>query len=256
MLTSHLATYNDWGTDWFSHWETEGQMVPNVIRKKRWEKVSITQALYERGKLTAGSYGLGFGVGKESLPDFFASRGVNITATDLPGAHKTANSVCLGDLPNVVCPTSQFGKLVDYRPVDMNDIPTNLRDFDFVWSTSSLEHIGGIKAGSDFIIESLKCLKSGGVAVHATEYNLQGDKKTVDWSGLCLFKEQDIRNIEQMCRAAGARLVDVDLTPGAHVNDQYISVGMGAADKPHITVRQTRSPRCVFTSILLIIEKD
>ena len=57
-----------------------------------------------------------------------------------------------------------------FRAVDMNDIPPDLRGFDFTWSSCALEHLGTLRAGADFVVEQMTCLRPGGVAVHTTEY--------------------------------------------------------------------------------------
>ncbi|MBV5337004.1 MAG: hypothetical protein J0653_03215, partial [Deltaproteobacteria bacterium] len=72
---------------------------------------------------------------------------------------------------------------------------------DFCWSSCSLEHLGSIKAGLDFIKASLKTLKVGGVAVHTTEYNVSSDEATIDNNPtLVLFRRCDIQGLVEELR--------------------------------------------------------
>ena len=49
-----------------------------------------------------------------------------------------------------------------------------------LWSSCSLEHLGSISHGIEFILNSLKCLKQHGVAVHTTEFNLSSNEETLN----------------------------------------------------------------------------
>ena len=59
----------------------------------------------------------------------------------------------------------------------MNAISPRYRDFDFCWSSCSLERLGSIEAGLNFIKASINTLKVGGVAVHTTEYNVSSNRR-------------------------------------------------------------------------------
>jgi hypothetical protein len=48
----------------------------------------------------------------------------------------------------------------------------DLSTYDFIWSSCSLEHLGSLELGEQFIYNSLKHLKPGGVCPH-DEYNAQ-----------------------------------------------------------------------------------
>ena len=82
-----------------------------------------------------------------------------------------------------ICPSDRFFRQVRYRNVDMNFIPEDLRDFDFVWSSCALEHIGSLRHGLDFILHAMDCLKPGGWAIHTTEFNLTSNPRGSPFSG-------------------------------------------------------------------------
>ena len=74
-----------------------------------------------------------------------------------------------------ICPEDEFRRLVDFRYCDMNNISSDLHEFDFCWSCCALEHLGSLSAGLRFIERSLDTLRPGGWAVHTTEFNLFSD---------------------------------------------------------------------------------
>jgi len=81
------------------------------------------------GALTSGRRGLGFAVGVETLPAFFASRRIDMLATDLPADYRAAqdwqrsgqHSSHLAQLfrPELV-DAERFVRHVELLPVNMN----------------------------------------------------------------------------------------------------------------------------------------
>jgi hypothetical protein len=151
----------------------------NAYHRKVWEWCYILEALRESNSFEPGSRALGFGVGREPIVAAVAARGVHVQATDQPATTAEAwtrtnqFSESLDGLRNDgICNPSTFGTNVSFRPVDMTQIPKDLRDFDMLWSSCCLEHLGSPQNGLDFVLESLECLRRGGVAVHTTEFDI------------------------------------------------------------------------------------
>ena len=207
---------------------------PIIYHRKLWEWVYIAQAVYERGLLKPGKKGLAFGVGEECTPDLFASYGCKILATDL-GSEQAAAAGWIKDGQNAggnirklnkykFCNEKQFEERVSYRDVDMNDIPDDIRNFDFCWSACALEHLGGLKKGIEFIKNSLNTLRSGGIAVHTTEYNLSSNDDTVDAKGTCIYRKCDIENLVKVLEAEGHYVYPLDLHIGNGVVDNFVDL--------------------------------
>ena len=57
---------------------------PSHMHRKNWEFVWIIAVLHRAGLLRTGKRALGFGVGNEPLPAFFAKVGMEVLATDAP----------------------------------------------------------------------------------------------------------------------------------------------------------------------------
>lgn len=234
----------------YLHWQGEP---PPPYHRKHWEFAYIAQALDVRGLLKTGKRGLGFGVGREPLPVLFAQHGAEILATDSPIANPLWDesgqySRDLFDLPGM---TKELTQLVTHRPVDMTAVPYDLHgQFDFVWSAGSLEHLGSLGAGIDFIWSSLACLKPGGTAVHTTEYNLSSNENTLDGGEVVIYRECDIKALAYDLIRAGYE-IELNLERGNDEFDRYIDPPPYKSS-PHIRLL---FGGYVMTSIGLIIHK-
>ena len=208
---SQLVTASQMRSETYRAWCREMRLEPRMHRKT-WEFAYILQVLDIAGVVRPGSRGLGFGVGLEPIPAVLAARGCEVTVTDLPpeearglgwAAMSERGPAELNQ--DGICPADEFARRVRWQPVDMNAIPGELRsgEFDFVWSSCALEHLGSIALGQAFILNSLECLKPTGVAVHTTEFNLSSDVVTADATPIVLFRRRDILKTLESCRARG-----------------------------------------------------
>ncbi|MES0192041.1 MULTISPECIES: hypothetical protein [unclassified Mesorhizobium] len=69
---------------------------------------------------------------------------------------------------------AKFDDHVSFMSVDMTVAPHPNEAFDFCWSVCSLEHLGSLKAGMDFVMESKGKLKGR----HRRSYDrIQSDSK-------------------------------------------------------------------------------
>jgi SAM-dependent methyltransferase len=107
----------------------------------------------------------------------------------------------------------------------MNDIPADLAGrFDACWSTCSLEHLGSLQHGLDFIENSLSVLRPGGIAVHTTEFNLVSNNKTLDAPGLCVYRRRDMEALAARLIAQGHQVLPLNFHPGEEELDEVIDV--------------------------------
>jgi SAM-dependent methyltransferase len=202
------------------------------LYRKNWEWVYIAQALHERGLLAPGKRGVGFAVGTEPLVALFAKHGIQVTATDLPESKLQANNLSwksgkqhsahLSALEYTkVCDRKTFYRNARFLPVDMTDIPDSLGGFDFCWSSCALEHLGGVQKGKDFILNALKVLKPGGIAIHTTEYNLSGDGNGETIYGI-VFGSRFFEELRDEITAMGHDFAPLDFRLGTHPLDDHI----------------------------------
>lgn len=267
MLTSHLCTQADMNRPDFQEWGTRMKL-GWYYHRKLWEWAYIAQALHERAMLCPGVRGLGFAVGQEPLTALFASMGSEVTASDLhPEAEEAAGwakaSAHASNLEAIdlrgICPADELARRVTFRGVDMNRIPPDLRDYDFVWSSCAFEHLGSLEAGVRFLVSALDCLRPGGVAVHTTELNLSSDRRTIEDGPTVLYRERDLREVAAVFKALG-HAIELDFGRGHGPADRYVD------EPPYYQVQPAREPSMahlklrygsfVITSFGLIVQKS
>jgi 2-polyprenyl-3-methyl-5-hydroxy-6-metoxy-1,4-benzoquinol methylase len=204
---------------------------PRTRHRKVWEWVYILEVLKQHGMLAPGKHGLGFGCGTEPLTALMASVGCEILATDLDietaskqGWWQThQHAAGLAQLNEAgICRPDVFAKNVSYRACDMNAIPNELRGFDFVWSSCSLEHLGSLENGLRFIERSIDCLKPGGIAVHTTEFNLGTNDRTLESRATVAYRKKDIEGLAVRMLAKGYKIPTINFSPGDRLLDRVV----------------------------------
>jgi hypothetical protein len=256
---SEMCKAQDFYADWFKRWCKELNEKPNFHRKQ-WEFVYVMEALWERGCIVAGKRGLVFAVGTEPLPSIFANYGCDILATDIfpeqgeEMGWTAGNQLCFGvDSLNgrQLCTDETLRKRVDYMAVDMNNIPDDLRNYDFNWSSCSFEHLGSIEKGFAFLKNQLKTLKPGGWAVHTTEYNISSNDETQDNASTVIYRHRDIEKIINELRSEGHFVEEANYSLGGLPEDFAVDIQPHKQDI-HIKLQ---ADKYVITSIGLIIQK-
>jgi hypothetical protein len=201
-----------------------------AYHRKLWEFIYILRALEVSGCLKPGIRGLGFGVGKEPLAAVMADAGCEIVATDMPAGGPNEETWTTTDQRAArvedlrkegICDRETFLQRVTFRPVDMNRIPADLAGFDFAWSSCALDHLGSIPHGLQFVLNSLECLKPGGVAVHTTEFNLSSNTRTLTDGAVVLFRRKDIEELARRLAEAGHEIV-LNFRRGTRELDRYL----------------------------------
>jgi hypothetical protein len=109
--------------------------------------------------------------------------------------------------------------------MDMTNIPLGELEsrYDFAWSSCALEHLGSKKSGLDFIVNSSRCLKSGGIAIHTTEFDHTGTSQIDNWPTV-LFTQEDILSLQRQLDANGMDLLDPTFQQTGHFIDGYIDI--------------------------------
>ena len=203
------------------------------FHRKLWEWIYILQSLEFHGKNISGSRGLGFGVGKERLVSYLAGLGCEILATDADdsvaeksGWKKSDQHIDeKADLNQFgLCDRVAFDKLVTYRHMDMRSIDPELEGFDFLWSSCAFEHLGSIGIGIDFVLESMECLKPGGVAVHTTELNIGSIDQTIQHGHTVLYRRADILRLVDALSKMGHKVEPVNWSLGRTEEDFSIQM--------------------------------
>jgi hypothetical protein len=219
-LKSQIVTQEQVESPEYKFWIDEIKE-ENRYHRKQWEWVYILQAIKENGFLKEGNKGLGFGVGDEPMPAVFAKNGCQILATEINieeenerGWVRERNAKEQLEALNVkrICDHSKFLDLVKHRDVDMNHIPSDLKDFDFTWSSCAFEHLGTLEHGMDFVMNSIDCLRPGGLAVHTTEYTTYKNV-TIKAGSTVFYRKKDILELAERIRREGHE-IELDFSTG------------------------------------------
>src|ERR1039457_1775258 len=225
MLQSIACRYADFLQPWYRdqelnlmiRWIYAGHSATqfDFVNRKFWEWCAITQALDERCMLRTGIKGLGFAVGQEPLASHFAGRGCQVLATDLE--HDASNREWIATNQHAAAKEVLFQPLlvdreifdcrVKFQPADMRTLEGLSGEYDFLWSSCALEHLGSLEEGLDFVVKSAELLKAGGVAVHTTEFNVLSNDATIRTGGNVVYRRRDILMLGQKLKSKGFELV-------------------------------------------------
>jgi hypothetical protein len=227
--------------------------------RKLWEISNIASAIND---VPVPAAACGFGVGTEELPALFASWSIPTLATDQESGEECdrlwgEGQWCRGrgSLYREWCPQFLFDRCMSFRRVDMRAIPDDLGMFDFLWSCSSLEHLGSLEAGLTFLVESSRHLKPGGVAVHTTEFNLSSETETIESGWVVVYRRCDLETLPDRLATVGCTLDPIDWTLGDHEMDRLVDpMTTGTCDGKHVHLK-LRLGAFDVTSILLVIRK-
>lgn len=231
-VRSRLCTAAAWEEPFFEKWCAE-LGVPATRHRKTWEFAYILEMLDRTGMLAPGNRGVGFGVGREPLVSLFATRGIEVLATDLDPSDREAEgwlrtgqhaSGDEDDLRTSIVSAEDFKRLVTWRAADMRDIPKDITDYDFTWSTCALEHLGTLQLGLDFVRHSIETLRPGGIAVHTTEFNVDSNDATVETGPCVVYRERDLIAFKEEMEAAGHEVAAFDFNRGEGVLDHYVDI--------------------------------
>jgi 2-polyprenyl-3-methyl-5-hydroxy-6-metoxy-1,4-benzoquinol methylase len=255
---SQLCTASQFCEPHYAAWCATIDEEPRPHRKQ-WEFCWILAALRAADTIRPGARALGFGVGTEPLPAMLAANGVEVLATDAPveriaGQGWQSTNQHSADVSGLyrsnLLDEATFRERVTFRPVDMNDIPHDLRDFDACWSSCCFEHLGSIDHGLDFVENSLETLRPGGVAVHTTEFNLGSNERTLETPGLSYFRRRDIERLLDRLAARGHVVWPLNLHPGDAPLDAHIDVPPYGL--PHLKLEAMGQ---VSTSIGIVVQR-
>ena len=259
LLRSGICSQQQLESKEFQDWAELLGEYRNHLHRKIWEWCFVTQALFERGLLESGKSGLGFAVGQEPLSALFCSLGASICGTDLfPDVAKQRGWVesnqHASSLESMnsrgICDFNLFRQRCSLQFADMNYIPDNLREFDFVWSSCALEHLGSLEHGFAFVRNAMDCLKRGGVAVHTTDFNLSSNDATLCEGETVFYRRRDIEELAKKLRTDGFS-IDVDWSVGTMAADLNVDT-QPLTHNPHLRLE---IGQYIVTSMGFIISK-
>lgn len=260
-LKTQLVTQNQIKSKVYQDWLLEMRQKDRNHRKQ-WEYIYILQAVKEGSLMGNGFSGLGFGVGSEPIAAVLANHGCRLLVTEINIEKNNDKGWVRGRSSgqqlealnsNGVCDAEKFASLVRFKDVDMNNIPSDLKNYDFTWSCCALEHLGTLRRGEDFMMNSLDCIRPGGLAVHTTEFTSSANK-TIESGFSVFYRRKDIINFAERVLDEGHE-ISLNLTRGRRKFDWYFDIPP-YRDINHIKLLISKNWKFLLTtSIGLIIRK-
>ena len=231
-MHSNLCNYEDFLTnDYEEFCNLIGEQ--KKIHRKQWEFYVIYKKLLEYLGDFNCKKGLGFAVGQEVIVPLFLNLNADITASDL----NPNDSDSLAWINSNQHISNGFDKYVDsgyikkdilnkckFDFINMNNIPSKylMNEYNFIWSSCALEHLGSLQNGFNYIINSLKCLKKGGIAVHTTEYNFKSNDNTLETSGCVSYRKKDIEWLISEIEKLGYYIEPINFNRNDNIVNNYI----------------------------------
>lgn len=249
MALCKFCDITDWQNDEFTRLAADIMGGEAVQHRKLWEFTQTVLALRQFGLLDDRSHVLSIAAGTERVLYYLANHVRRIIATDIYGmssfSYREATTTFLSH-PEAFAP-------YEYRknhlvPISMDALALRFPEdsIDAVFSLSSIEHFGGVRAAERAVQEIRRVLKPGGIAVVVTDCSLN-DRGTDQ-----VFTRKEI---EQLAASSGLSLVEpidwqVSRKGLEHVADMKRS---DLTALPHINLQIFSS---IFTSICLVLRKD
>lgn len=229
-LISKCCNYFDFEQDWFKTLMKKLSLTSNRAHRKDWEFCFISHVLDTKKMLEKGKRGLGFAVGMEPLPSFFASKGCSIVASDLWKENEfnlwaqTAQNA-LGDKSKLyfsdIIKKDDFEERVSYINLDMNNIPDDIGEFDFCWSSCAIEHVGSLELSKQFMKNMIRVLRPGGLAVHTTEFNLWSNEDTIEKGLSVIYRKKDFEELRDWYEHNGCE-IELSFKRGSRPVETYL----------------------------------
>ena len=266
-MVSKCCSEMDFSQDYFKRISSElSHQINDRLHRKTWEFVYIIKALEDHGLLREGKTGIGFAVGEEPLPSYFASKGVAVLATDLGMEADTAKAWAetsenaLGDVNKLykesIVSREVFERNVKYMDLDMNHIPDDIGTFDFCWSSCAIEHVGGLNQSKQFLKNMIKVLKPGGIAVHTTEFNLWSNDETEEYGYQVIYRRKDLEEIQEWLLSHGCEM-ELSFKRSRGSVDMYLPMPPYPSEdkRHHLNLLVGMVKKFASTSFGLIIKK-
>jgi 2-polyprenyl-3-methyl-5-hydroxy-6-metoxy-1,4-benzoquinol methylase len=130
----------------------------------------------------------------------------------------------------LVCDFKTLKTNTTFEVCDMNDIDEKFSNsYDFIWSCCAFEHLGSIEKGLDFVKNSMKCLKKGGIAVHTTEINVDSleddyNGDTLETEQVVIFRKSDFIKLGEILKVQGYHMYPIDFSAGNKILDRHIDL--------------------------------
>jgi SAM-dependent methyltransferase len=160
--------------------------------RKHWE-IAMAMRTFARAGLLDGRHDfLGVGAGNEPTIFLLTRHARRVVATDLylePGWEESANTSMLTD-PGWHWPFAWHPERLRVAHMNALDLRFPAESFHAIFSSSSIEHVGGRRSIARSLDEMYRVLAPGGILSISSEYRIAGPPPGIP--GVAMFDAQDI----------------------------------------------------------------
>ena len=220
-----------------------------AMHRKSYEFTQLLFGLTRLGRLQESASVLSVGAGHECVLYWLANRVGRVVATDAYEGRWQSEGAREGDERVVMNPAdyAPFPYRADrlsFERMDGRALSFPDREFDVVYSLSSIEHFGGLAGATAAMREMARVLTPGGLLVVATEYILSGPPHDE------AFTRDEIQALVQ---ASGLSLVE-PIDADVYQRYQYRAVDLHRDRhlRPHMVVQIGET---VFTSVMMFLTR-
>ena len=211
-LESKAATQADIEARWCRSWCATLRERPRYHRRL-WESAFVLQALFEGDALLPNAKVLALGPVDGSVISHLARGDVRTTLFG------PAQAPLRDDLSDAYT----FENNVKFVPQTKDGL-ADLSGFDACWSIGQAGQMGSIREGMDFIVQAMKTLRPGGVAVHVFDFNFANDAETIDNWPAVLFQRRHIEALAEELASQGHTVRPLDFNVGFQPLDRFVDV--------------------------------
>jgi len=164
---------------------------------EHWRKVYTLEVLRRYGMLEQGAIGLGFEPSPSGVPAALAAMRTKVVAVYPSRPGPPLNPIALKEnlQGRAPCDEASFEENVSVRVDSWRRIPTDLVNFDFLWSARANEQLYSVAAAIRFTEDVMACLRPGGLAVHTMSYDLAPGGRSIPSTERILLQQGDVERI-------------------------------------------------------------
>jgi hypothetical protein len=226
-FSTHIADITDLIDHQQDLWPWLGQTFHT--HRKAWEYVYVHEQFKYWAKGKKDIKVLGFGCGLDRIPaalSTYENVSLCMVTDGPPDPSWSGTNQHIASREQYVQSLGQSpykAEKIRYQYLDMNNLQKDRAlGYDFMYSLSSLEHLGSMKSSIRFIIESSRQLNPGGMAAHCTEYNLGSKEDTYLTGPSVFFRDQDLETVRKKAGALGLEMSPLHLKVEPHPFNSYI----------------------------------
>lgn len=219
-LASKTVTQDDLSSAWARYWLRElGE--PFRFHRQPWEFAYVLQSLRDNKGIGQGVKALVLGEQRNPLLSYLSARGVKSTvllATTDPAA---INAEALRNMAHrhELISGAQFDEAVSAASGVIGALPTELGDFDVVWSIDHLNRLGDALAARQEVLAAVDRLRPGGTGVFIFDLDLSSNGTG---AGAKRMRRGDVKFIAKQLIAAGHYVAPLNFKAGGGPLDCFI----------------------------------